>query len=269
MAGKKDIGIFELAELFDITPEAIRKYEAKGIIRPHRNEENRYRKYSSWEVVKLAVSRGMSMEGFSLNQVADMLETQELDEHVRMLEALQEKIAREIVYKKRLISLIDRHKKEYYGSIGREGRMQIEHVSALYCCKLTENGQVVDKKGEELSNLKAWIAALPFVGMCFVYNEVFEMCTCLAISEEDMERFGLTHLTPEFVVAAQMCVVYDMTIERNAAYYSVFDTLNAAAEKVKELGFRVEETRYMWLYAYTQKNDSYRSYVKGLFPIVT
>lgn len=269
MADKKYIGIFELADLFDITPEAIRKYEAKGIVQPIRDSANRYRKYSSWEVAKLVTSRSLSIEGFSLNQVSDILQTRELDAHVNMLEALQERIAKEIIYKKRIIALLEQQKNDYLSRKGRDGRLQIEHMPALCCCRLTQNDRLVEKEGEARDNLKAWIRALPFVRMCFMINDAYQMCTCLCLEEESRVRLGLEHLVPDFVIPEKICVICDLVFERSAARYSVFDVLKQAMDKVEGLGFEVEDTRIFHLYAYTQKDGSYRSYVKGFFPIIT
>ena len=46
---EKEYTIKEVSELFNITANKIRFYEAKGLLLPKRNEENEYRKYNILE----------------------------------------------------------------------------------------------------------------------------------------------------------------------------------------------------------------------------
>ncbi len=65
-------GIADLAEAFDITPRAIRFYEAEGLISPERRGQMRL--YSRRDVARLAwVLRGKRV-GFSLAEIREMLD---------------------------------------------------------------------------------------------------------------------------------------------------------------------------------------------------
>lgn len=266
MDGKKEIGIFELSELFGITPSAVRKYEAKGIIQPERDSSNRYRKYSSWEVVKMVYARGLSQAGFSLNQASDMLEMEKTVDPVAQIEVLQEKLAREIIYKKRLIAYLDRQKKEYMVRYARKEKLQIEHIPTIYACELLSKDRIVDKSGvEERENLKAWIRALPFVSLYTVRTKEGVQSTYLGISDEDMRKYGLTELKPERIFSGKMCVTCELKYDRKETYMGKH--VKEAMDMVREAGFDVEDICILWLHGYRQAKDTYINYIKAYFPI--
>jgi len=264
MSGKKKIGIFELSELFGITPAAIRKYEGKGIIRPERNKENMYRKYSSWEVVKMLYARGLSKEGFSLNQVSEMLGVQDPIEHVDRIEKMQTEIAREIVYKKRLITLLDRQKK-MYDSRKVHDNVQIEYMPALYCREIIANGEIDDGMDDQQGGLKAWITALPFVSVYIIHSESHDCRIYMGITEEERKAYDLEDLVPDFTLPERMCVTCNIEFDREG--WHKLGKIDKGFEAAKSLGIPIEDVCIMKMYAYIQNEGKYTCHVKGYFPI--
>ena len=267
--GKKEFGIFELAELFGITPEAIRKYESKNIIQPYRDGENKYRKFGTWELIKMIWARSLSLEGFGLKQISDWFESEKPESQLEQIEALQENLTREIVYRKRLIRRLDKQKKDIHDCLGRAGRLQVEHVPALYCCVIMDGATLVDKQGKDRENLKQWIQALPFASVAFMGNGAYENYSCLVTGEEEREIYGLQHLEADFVIPEKMYVIYDMIAEHCDEYDTSREVVLAGMEKARNLGFELEDQWITCSYAYTQKDGVYQSYIKGMFPIVT
>lgn len=66
-------GITELARLFDLSTEAIRKYEAKGLLESVRNEDNQFRKYDIWDIAMLLQIRNFRNLDFSLREIESFL----------------------------------------------------------------------------------------------------------------------------------------------------------------------------------------------------
>lgn len=265
MAGKKEIDIFELSKLFGITPEGIRKYEAKGIISPIQSDESKYRKYSSWEVIKMVYARSYGQKGLSLNRISLALNSDDPRKNVKMIEDLKENLAREIVQKKRLIALLDRQKSEYVNSLAAGERLGIEILPELYCCSILDGEGLVDKQGEELENLKEWIAALPFVSVYSSCDITKKTITYLSINKEDMDRFGLSHLKPDRVLPERLCVTHDISSDRED--FRVGKTIDEAYERIERAGYLVEDWLIARLQAYSQIENTYMSYIKGYFPI--
>ena len=65
--------ISEVAKLLDLSSEAIRYYETKGIIQPERDEETGYRYYGGWDIHMLIRARTYRQLGYTLDETADLL----------------------------------------------------------------------------------------------------------------------------------------------------------------------------------------------------
>jgi len=77
-AESETFSIGELAEEFEVTPRAIRFYEEKGLISPRRNGQDRV--YSRRDRVRLhLILRGKRL-GFSLSDVAEMINSYDLED---------------------------------------------------------------------------------------------------------------------------------------------------------------------------------------------
>lgn len=111
MNGKQEIGISELARMLGITPEAIRKYEEKEIVQVRRNDNNRYRRYSVWEIYSILHARRFSQMGLSLNQAAELLKTSDDRAYIHEIEMLQMRLAKEISFKKSCSRALRRKRK--------------------------------------------------------------------------------------------------------------------------------------------------------------
>ena len=77
-AETETFSISELAEEYGVTPRAIRFYEEKGLMSPARNGQDRI--YSRRDRVRLhLILRGKRL-GFSLSDVAEMINSYDLDD---------------------------------------------------------------------------------------------------------------------------------------------------------------------------------------------
>lgn len=264
MTDKTKIGIFELSELFGISPSAIRKYEMKGIILPERDSDNKYRKYSSWEVLKMVYVRGLSRDGFSLKQMSEMMNAERPMDHLEEVEKLQEELAKEIVHKKRLIAYLDWQKKEFMVRQFRKEKLQIEHMPTLLTCELLCKDRIADKDIEGRKNLKEWIQALPFVSLYTVCNKDEVGSVYLGISDENAQKFGLTELKPERIFLEKMCVTCELRYDKDE-YMGNF--MRETFDMVRKSGFEVEDTFILWQHGFFQEKDTYVNYSKAYFPI--
>lgn len=68
-------GIHELAIMFGMSTEAIRKYEGKRVIEALRDDQNRYRRYTACEFYDLLYARIFRAAGFHLDQTQKMRTT--------------------------------------------------------------------------------------------------------------------------------------------------------------------------------------------------
>lgn len=65
--------IGEIANLLNLSPQSLRKYESEGLICPQKDENSAYRSYSGWDLILLSACRQYRSLDFSLNETNLML----------------------------------------------------------------------------------------------------------------------------------------------------------------------------------------------------
>lgn len=139
---KNLIPIKDIASLMRLTPEAIRYYEKRNIIKPYRNEANGYRYYSSENISRMETCRKYQELGFSLNEVNSLFSDKELSDILVLLQKkkteAEETIKREELKIQRINELENAIKLyELYN-----GKYYIMDSLHCYCCYYMEYGSL-------------------------------------------------------------------------------------------------------------------------------
>lgn len=71
--------IGDMAKLLGLSKEALRKFERRGLITPVKDEENGYRYYGTLDITSLIRCRSYHRYGFSMNEIASLMNTRDLD----------------------------------------------------------------------------------------------------------------------------------------------------------------------------------------------
>jgi len=264
--GSRMMGIFELADLFGVTTVALRKYEDKKILQPYR-DENGYRKYHSWEVTKIIRARQLRGEGFSLQDIAAEMTQEDPARQLQDIEALEERLVKEISYREKLIRWLRACREEILAAEELGEECVIERQSPRYCCVYMVEDTLVDKKGQEWNRLKEWIQALPFARVCYVGNSVRHMYSCLSLRQEELKLYGLENLKPDFILPEQSCVVCNAVAEHTQTRDTSEECIAAVREKARGLGVRLADVAVLEMVRYTQQGDTFHSYNKAMFPL--
>ena len=264
--GSRMIGIYELAGLFGVTTVALRKYEDKKILRPHR-DENGYRKYLSWEVTKIIRARQLLSEGLSLQEIAAEMAQGDPEQQLRDMESLEQRLAREIACRQKLIRWLRTRRQEITAAEALGDGCVIERQSRRYCCVYMVEDTLVDKKGRAWDQLKEWIQALPFARVCYVGNSADHMYSCLSLRQEELALYGLEHLTPDFVLPEQPCAVCNAVAEHTQTHDTSAACILAARKRAGALGLELAGPAVLEMVRYTQQDDRFRSYNKAMFPL--
>lgn len=267
--GSRAMGIFELADLFGVTTEALRKYEAKGLLQPYR-DENGYRKYSSWDLTKIIRLRQLRQEGFSLENIAEELSQSEPRHQFRQLEEMRQTLEREIDHQKRLMTWLGTRQEElcHFQSLGKT--CTVEELPREYCCVYMVGDTLAAKEGAEWDRLKEWIQALPFARVYHVANAgmpVGEALSCLSLREEELERYGFEHLVPDFILPKRVCAVCTLTAEASSVHDTSAQAVFQAHRRAEELELPLSGQYAIQMVWYTQQGSVFRSYNKAMFPI--
>ena len=265
-AGDKSINISRMADLFSLTAETLRKYDAKEIISAFR-DGNEYRKYSSWEVTKLIWARALRAEGYSLDEIAAHTVERVTDDSIRIIEEMQQKVAYEIVERQRLLKWLEERKRSYRELAARGDEVTVEIQPQIWCCSYLTNNTMAGKRGDDWENLKEWMRALPFVSVYYVGNEAYQTVSCVGITAEERDRYGLHHLKPDFVLPEQMYLSKFVIAEHSRAHDTSNDVIKQGFADIREKGYPLQDLFLMRVFDYVQKDGLYRSYNKMMVPI--
>ena len=266
--GDKSINISRMADLFSLTAETLRKYDAKGIISAFR-DGNEYRKYSSWEVTKLIWARALRAEGYSLDQIAAHTVERVSDDSIRIIEEMQKKIASEIVERQRILKWLEERKRSYRELDSREDEVTVEIQPEIWCCSYLTDNTMAGKKGAEWENLQEWMKALPFVSVYYVGNRAYNTVSCVGITAEERDRYGLTHLTPDFILPEQMYLSKFVIAEHSRQHDTSNEVILQGFADMQERGYPLQDLFVMRVFDYVEKDGLYRSYNKMMIPIKT
>ena len=128
--------VSEISRLYGIGIDSLRYYEKIGALSPRRGENN-YRLYSLKDIYRLNVIRDLLMLGFSMKQIGEYLDCQNMESTLSMLEEEKKKVRQQRERLKRIERAIEERVAhlEKYEKI-EAGRYQCLHSSARYCLQL-------------------------------------------------------------------------------------------------------------------------------------
>lgn len=186
-----------------LTVDTLRQYEKKGIIRPFHDEENGYRYYSDMDVRIVATSRWFSSLGFTLSQVAEIMENLSNKELQKAFSKRVVEQKRQIAFEKEKLQEMIRFQR-YYELI-ENGELFYEEVTLPELIFLPHSHKDTLIQDEEvLPFVRAWMELLPItfytrrIPLAAIEGEVaFSYYMALCISEENSKLWPLP--MPSFV----------------------------------------------------------------------
>lgn len=81
--------IGEVSKILKMPPESIRFFEQKGVLKPHKDNSNRYRYYTVWDINRLLEYRKYRELGFSLNEAIEIIKSTDFQKFDEMLKKKQ------------------------------------------------------------------------------------------------------------------------------------------------------------------------------------
>ena len=128
--------VSEISRLYGIGIDSLRYYEKIGALSPRRGENN-YRLYSLKDIYRLNVIRDLLMLGFSMKQIGEYLDCQNMESTLSMLEEEKKKVRQQSERLKRIEQAIEERVAhlEKYEKI-EVGSYQCLRCQARYCLQL-------------------------------------------------------------------------------------------------------------------------------------
>ena len=266
----KRYGITELARLFGITPEAIRKYEAKGVLESRRNEQNSFREYDSWDISTLLHARKYTQAGFSVSQAAGLLNSSSVDGLLRQFERRSQELAGEIVYRQKLMKSLGHWERELREYQDQSVPYRFETRPETVFCQLYDDSDLTANQGH-LEDCKRWMKHLPFasLGLIMKKEDVLSgsdaLSTGMCAFQKDLDWLGLSGLPHQATLKERLCVTamlvgsYRQPIKPRD-FKPVFDFM-------EQQGCFLSGDVFLRVFLSRKEDGEYHFYHKAWFPI--
>lgn len=197
MSKKTKLKIGEFSKMMQVTVKTLRYYEQKGLLLPYEVDEwTGYRYYSIYQMQRLNIIRGLQQQGFTLEEIKELLEDGEqmpsIDQLTQKIEETEHQLQLLIKRRSQLLKWLDSHKQ-----IKTMGKVNIQSLPEI----------IVASHREIIPNYDA-LGAL-----------------CVNKIGPEMQRLGCKCSPPG----------YCFTIEHNKEYHST-DIDIEYCEQVEEMG---------------------------------
>lgn len=188
--------IGEVAHMFGLPNDTLRYYESRGIIAPKRDKESGYRYYDAWDMNFLLDSMWYRSYDFSLSEVEQMINKDNLEEFenryrqreiemLRTIDEYQRKLRRLALYRRKLRMIPQ-----------QLGQFDIENSPAMVWQR--QRTKEVLEKGEGVDIIRRWAELMPYVDHTFVMpekkpgqGEFNEYCWGFSLPPEDLKLFAM------------------------------------------------------------------------------
>ena len=124
--------IGEVSDLLGITTQGIRYYETLGIIKPEKNPISGYRYYSAWDINMLIRARAYRQQGFSVNEVVDIMTDFNLSNTADALSHKEAELKREIAEKVKLVMRVRESQQVLRDAMSGQNKISFEYRPAMH-----------------------------------------------------------------------------------------------------------------------------------------
>lgn len=208
----KKYGITELARLFGISSEAIRKYEKKGVLNIGRNDQNQYRQYDIWDISALFHVRKYTQMGFGVTKTADLMNTTDIDLTIEEIRQRQRELTEEIIYRQKVMARLDEYERELsdYQELQRHP-YRVEYLPEIAFCKLYDEFSLADDQ-TILKQAREWMHQLPFafLGIISKRKDILakkeRFTTGICVLEKDLQSMQGMPIASQIILEPRLCV---------------------------------------------------------------
>lgn len=115
MSKKTKLKIGEFSKMMQVTVKTLRYYEQKGLLLPYEVDEwTGYRYYSIYQMQRLNIIRGLQQQGFTLEEIKELLEDSEqmpsIDQLTQKIEETEHQLQLLVKRRSQLLKWLDSHK---------------------------------------------------------------------------------------------------------------------------------------------------------------
>lgn len=269
MYQKYNIGM--MANLLGISAEAIRYYESKNIIAPVRDPETGYRYYNAWDLHMLIRARHYQNYGFSLEEVADLFCSRDLDVVKEQMKKQENEIEREILRQINLLKRIRQSQAMLEDAKNSIGVYRIEERPGIYRMN-TQKNYTIFKEKSDLDIVSEWTEKTPFVYSCAVFYEkdiqkgISEFDFGLGLNEEYAEFLEVKK--SELVQYYPPCLCVHTCIPSRSGQYLTLDSIRPGLDYLKSQGLSLAGDVVTQVVCMVKPEEEYFNWHIVWFPIM-
>lgn len=266
----QEYSIGKMANLLGISTEAIRYYESKGIIRPVRDAETGYRYYNTWDFHMLLRARHYQNYGFSLEEVSELFQSDDLLSICDQMKAQEAGIEHEIIRQINLLKRIRQSQAMIADAKNSVGVYQIKQRPGIFRMNTQENYTLFNKK-KELELIAEWTEKEPFVYSCAAFYEkniqqgISDFDFGMGLNEEYAEFLGV--IETELVEYYPPCLCVHTCIPSRSGKYLSLDSLQEGLAYLRNNGLQLKGDVITQVVCMTKPEEEYFNWHIVWFPI--
>lgn len=163
--------IGDVSKILGISPDLLRYYEKKGVVKPTKDATNDYRYYDFWDINFLLDCIWFKNFGFSIDQISEMVRIHSTGELSALFEQKEDELQETIFRSQLLLERAEEHR----GDLAKINRL-------LGKCELAESPEFVRYINRYTDNFDTspalqklshdWLNLMPFVHRCFEIAEI-------------------------------------------------------------------------------------------------
>ena len=161
--------IGDVSKILGVSPDLLRYYEKKGIVKPHKDRWNDYRYYEAWDVNFLIECLWYKQYGFGMKDIETIVANSSYDNLEDILRTKEHEIVTNINYQEMLLKCL--HTKIERLTQGKRhlGVCNIE-TSPAYIQVINRHNFRYDSSPDVENIESVWSGYFPFIDRCFSIN---------------------------------------------------------------------------------------------------
>ena len=158
--------IGDVAKILGISPDLLRYYEKKGVVRPVKDKNNDYRYYEPWDINFLLDCLLYKNFGFGIDEIAEMVNQADYDDLLDRLEGKERELEAQLRHQQLLTQRGQEHLAQMQQARQYLGRCDIR--SSPEIVRYLNRYNFIYDKSEELQQLsQQWLKYMPFTTRYF------------------------------------------------------------------------------------------------------
>jgi DNA-binding transcriptional MerR regulator len=228
--------IGDVAKILGISPDLLRYYEKKGVVKPVKDRNNDYRYYEAWDINFLIDCLWYKQFGYGLEQVAKIVSQSTYQDILGTIEDKDAELEATIRHQEMLLKRLRQHREEVSRAKALLGKCDLVYSPEIVRYLNRYNGDY-DKSAETQQLSHQWLQYMPFTHRCF------EICQKDLEDKTDNYAWGFS-LTMDYVEELQVPVTPPaIHLPSEPSVHSVFTSSGKDAFSPRHMKFLMDYVR--------------------------